>query len=131
MARPKYNIDGGQVEKLAMLGCPVTDIALVLGCNADTIHKRFSVELNKGRAQKRTRLRNLMWQSAQNGSVAMQIFLSKQYLGFADNNPQDGDEQTEDGSKKKLAQETTVELVKFLIKNKVKEVRHVDDEEKD
>lgn len=82
--KPKLDINGEQVEKLAMLGCTVVDIAFILDCSTDTLHRRFAAELDKGRAKKRTKLRQLMWQSAEKGSVAMQIFLSKQYLGFSD-----------------------------------------------
>ena len=67
-----------------MIGCTVTDIALVLGCDRDTIHRRFSAELLKGKAKSRTKLRRLMWQSAEKGNIVMQIFLSKQYLKFSD-----------------------------------------------
>lgn len=84
MARPKVEIDPVQVQRLSSLGCPVTDIAFVLGCSTDTLNRRFAAEIEKGRATMRTRLRQKMWESVDKGSVAMQIFLSKQYLGFTD-----------------------------------------------
>lgn len=80
----KLDIDPEQVIKLAQIGCPVVDIAWILDCSTDTLNRRFAAELSKGRAQQRTRLRQMMWKSAEHGSVAMQIFLSKQYLGFSD-----------------------------------------------
>lgn len=83
MADP-LDIDGEQVMKLAQLGCPVVDIAYVIGCSPDTLHRRFASEIAKGRASSRTRLRQLMWKSAENGNITMQIWLSKQYLGFSD-----------------------------------------------
>ena len=84
MGRPELDIDPEQVMKLAQLGCPVTDIAFVIGCHPDTLHNRFSAEIAKGRSRMRTRLRQLMWGSAEKGNITMQIFLSKQYLGFSD-----------------------------------------------
>lgn len=83
MADP-LDIDPEQVIKLAQLGCPVTDIAYVIGCSTDTLHRRFAAEIAKGKATSRTRLRQLMWKSAEHGNITMQIFLSKQYLGFSD-----------------------------------------------
>jgi len=84
MARPKITIDPVQVQRLASLGCPTTDIAYVLNCSVDTLDRRFADEIAKGKATLRTRLRQKMWESVDKGSVAMQIFLSKQYLGFTD-----------------------------------------------
>ena len=84
MGRPELDIDPEQVRKLAQIGCPVTDIAFVLGCSHDTLNRRFASEIQKGRSQMRTRLRQLMWGSAEKGNITMQIFLSKQYLGFSD-----------------------------------------------
>lgn len=84
MPRPEIEIDPEQVEKMAMIGCTVVDIALVLGCSTDTIHRRFAAEVAKGKGKQRTRLRQLMWASAEKGNITMQIFLSKQYLGFSD-----------------------------------------------
>lgn len=87
----KCDIDGEQVEKLAMIGCPVTDIAMVLGCSTDTLHRRFAAEINKGRSKKRTRLRQLAFQSAEKGNIAMQIFLLKNYCNMTDNGDQNDD----------------------------------------
>ena len=85
MARPKkYNIDTEQVEKLASFGCSNTEIASFFGCSKDLISKSYSTNVAKGKDKGKIRLRQLLWKSAERGNVAMQIWLSKQYLGMAD-----------------------------------------------
>ena len=84
MARPKADIDGEQVKKLAELHCSVNEIADILGCGRDTIYRRFKAELDKGRAEGRTRLRSMQFRAAGNGSTAMLIWLGKQILGQKD-----------------------------------------------
>ena len=84
MARPKLNIDPEHVEKLAALDCTHAEIAAFFGCSRDTIGGRFSAEIKKGKEEGKTRLRRMMWKSALGGSVVMQIFLSKNILGYSD-----------------------------------------------
>ena len=85
MARPKkYNIDTEQVEKLASFGCSNTEIASFFGCSKDLISKSYSANVAKGKDKGKIRLRQLLWKSAEKGNVAMQIWLSKQYLGMTD-----------------------------------------------
>ena len=85
MARPKkYNINTEQVEKLASFGCSNTEIASFFGCSKDLISKSYSTNVSKGKDKGKIRLRQLLWKSAERGNVAMQIWLSKQYLGMAD-----------------------------------------------
>lgn len=90
--RPKVVIDWEKVAVLARLHSPQEDIAYILDCSVDTLNnasKRengcsFSEYCHKRRAESRSKLRQLMWQSAQNGNVVMQIWLSKNELGYAD-----------------------------------------------
>tara|TARA_R100000152_G_scaffold18399_1_gene10197 strand:+ start:9812 stop:10126 length:315 start_codon:yes stop_codon:yes gene_type:complete len=85
MARPKkYNIDPEQVEKLAQFGCTNTEIASFFGCDESLIRKSYSENITKGKDKGKIRLRQLMWRTAENGNVTMQIWLSKQYLGMSD-----------------------------------------------
>ena len=85
MARPKlYNIDGEQVEKLAGFGCTNIEIASFFGCNESLIRKSYSEYIAKGKQKGKIRLKQLMWRSAENGNVAMQIYLSKNLLGYSD-----------------------------------------------
>lgn len=52
------------------------------------IHERFGISYVQYREQKfeprRIKLRQLMWQSAEKGNVVMQIWLSKNILGYSD-----------------------------------------------
>ena len=74
MARPKYNIDTKQIEKLASLGCTNIEMGDFFGCSPDLLEKSYSEYLIKGRATQRIRLRQLQWKSAERGNVTMQIF---------------------------------------------------------
>lgn len=84
MARPRLNIDPIEVEKLAAMGCSNREIAAFFDCDEAVIRKRFSAECDKGREKGKSKLRRLMWQSAERGSHVMQIWLSKQILGYAE-----------------------------------------------
>ena len=85
MARPKkYNIDPGQVEKLAGFGCTNTEIASFYGCDESHIRKNYSEFLTKGRDTGKIKLRQMQWKAAQRGSVPMLIWLGKQVLGQTD-----------------------------------------------
>ena len=85
MARPKkYNIDTEEVYKLASYGCSNVEIADFFGCDESLIRKSYSESVRKGRASGKTRLRQLQWDSAEKGNVAMLIFLGKNILGQKD-----------------------------------------------
>ena len=85
MARPKkYNIDTQEVFKLASYGCSNVEIADFYGCDESLIRKSYSEFTRKGRASGKTRLRQLQWDSAEKGNVAMLIFLGKNILGQQD-----------------------------------------------
>ena len=84
MARPKLEINPLTVEKLARIGCKNTEIAAFLDCSVDTIEKRFSGELRKGRENMKTSLRRWQLKAAKAGNVAMLIWLGKQYLEQSD-----------------------------------------------
>ena len=82
--RPKLEIDPTIVEKMASLGCRNTEIADYFNCQDDTITRNFQEQLDKGRANLKMSLRQLQIKSAQNGNVAMLIWLGKQYLDQQD-----------------------------------------------
>ena len=85
MGRPKkYNIDPKEVEKLAGLGCTNTEIAAFFGCSKDLIGKSYSTNVEKGKENGKTRLRQWQMKAAQKGNVAMLIWLGKQMLGQSD-----------------------------------------------
>lgn len=89
MARPRIEVDKDQIEKLAILGCSNVEIAYVIGISVDTLSRRFAELIDKGRAKRRVKLRQLIWQSAERGNIAMQIFLAKNVLGMSDEKPSD------------------------------------------
>lgn len=84
MARPKKQIDEKQVERLAAIGCTNKEIAGLFGCCDDTLVNRFSDVLKRGRQNLKMSLRRFQYRSAQKGSVPMQIWMGKQYLGQRD-----------------------------------------------
>ncbi len=84
MARPKKVIDPEQVLKLAAMGCMTSEIAAFFDCSSDTIERRFAAIVAKGKQQGKTKLRRLMWQNAEKGNAVMQIWLSKNILGYSD-----------------------------------------------
>jgi predicted transcriptional regulator len=84
----RIEIDPNHVEAYAKLGAPVSEIAAALGVRESTLRRRFKKELAKYRAQRRLRLRQFQWNSAEKGSVPMQIFLGKHELGQGDETAQ-------------------------------------------
>lgn len=85
MARPRLKIDLDQVEKLAAINCTNTEIAAVLGCDSSLLSKpRFSGVIAKGRERGKMSLKRKMWDTAMGGNVTMQIWLSKQMLGYTE-----------------------------------------------
>lgn len=82
--RPRLQISEKQVYSLASLGCTNVEIATVLGCSDDTLVNNYSEPLKKGRENLKKSLRKFQFDSAKKGSVAMQIWLGKQYLGQRD-----------------------------------------------
>lgn len=84
MGRPKLEIDPEVVRKLAMIHCTMIEIAAVVGCSVDTLEKRFADIIKDGKAQGKSSLRRLQWESAQKGNTSMLIWLGKQLLGQRD-----------------------------------------------
>ena len=83
--RPKkYKIDTKQLQNLVRFGCTNIEIADFFGCSSSLIEKSYSEFTTKGRAEKKLRLRQLQWKSAEAGNVTMQIWLGKQYLDQRD-----------------------------------------------
>lgn len=82
MGRPLKQIDEKLVERLAAIQCTMEEIAKTVGCSVDTLENRFSDTIKAAKQGGKSSLRRRMWRSAQAGSVPMQIWLSKQYLGM-------------------------------------------------
>lgn len=84
MARPRLNIDPIEVQKLAALGCDTNEIADWFGCSRDTIEKRFSADLAKGRQNLKMRVRRAQLKIMEAGNAVMAIWLGKQMLKQSD-----------------------------------------------
>lgn len=81
MARPKIEIDGDFVFKLASLGCTTEEIADYFECSRDTIERRFMSDLVQGRSEMKMTLRQCQLDAAKKGNAALLIWLGKQMLG--------------------------------------------------
>ncbi len=81
MGRPCIKIDPEQVKQLARIGCTYPEMAAVLGCSQGVLERRFKGAVKEGQEHLKASLRRMQYTSATNGSVAMQIWLGKQYLG--------------------------------------------------
>jgi len=86
VGRDKKVIPPNEVQKLAALGCKDIEICDWFGIDGNTLRYNFSVELIKGRESLKQSLRRAMLNNAINhNNAAVQIFLSKNLLGFSDN----------------------------------------------
>lgn len=85
MGRPKKPIDGEKVKMLASFGATVVEIAKYFEVDEITIRRRFKAKVESGREEMKFGLRRAMWTSAmENNSIAMQIFMAKNYLNMSD-----------------------------------------------
>ena len=80
----KRVVSPDDVYKLAALGCNNKEISTWFDINKDVLLYNFGDIIEKGREDMKMRLRQAMWKNAWSGNVVMQIWLSKQYLGFTD-----------------------------------------------
>ena len=80
MGRPKKNISINLVANLAAHGCTTEEIGTIVGCSKDTLERRFSAVLKKGRANMKMSLRRRQMKLAMEGNATMLIWLGKQYL---------------------------------------------------
>lgn len=85
VGRNKKIVPPEQVYELAALGCKTTEIAHFFGVTEDAISRNFADQLTQGREEMKISLRRAMLSNAIGSkNVTMQIWLSKQYLGFRD-----------------------------------------------
>ena len=91
MARPRKEIDSEQFKKLCSIQCTLTEIASWFKCSEDTIERwckrtfkmSFAESFKTWSADGKISLRRTQFKMAEN-SVAMAIWLGKQYLGQVD-----------------------------------------------
>lgn len=92
VGRPRKEIDIKQLAAMCQIQCTAEECASIFDCCADTLDARlkdagyanfsefYKIHSDEGKAS----LRRLQWKNAQNGNVAMQIWLGKQMLGQKD-----------------------------------------------
>jgi hypothetical protein len=85
--RPQAVIDLLTVERAASIGCPVEDIAALLGVSRATLYNHMERDpavaeaIERGRGTGRASLRRLQWDKAQTGDTSMLIWLGKVMCG--------------------------------------------------
>ena len=84
MPRPKADIKGTEVKKLASYGLNNTEIADFFNVSESTIRSRFNEFLTKGRSELKKKLRKAQIDTAMKGNATLLIWLGKQYLGQKD-----------------------------------------------
>jgi hypothetical protein len=89
MARPKANIDLGELEKLYAMQCTDEEAAAFFGVSVRTIERRRRVKsfrevMDRAKAKGRVSVRRNLFRQAAAGNVAAAIFLAKNVLGYRD-----------------------------------------------
>jgi hypothetical protein len=86
IGRDKKIVPPDEVFKLAALGLKITEIAEYFGVTDESIARNFADILTKAKVELKISLRRAMLHNAcVNNNAAVQIFLSKNLLGFSDN----------------------------------------------
>jgi hypothetical protein len=91
MSRHKAEISEREVSNYAKLGATNQEIADMVGCSEATIRGRFCEIVAKSRSERKIKLRQMQWKSAEAGNVTMQIWLGKNELGQVDQQKIDHD----------------------------------------
>jgi hypothetical protein len=87
---PSAVIDLLTVERAASIGCPVEDIAALLGIGRRTLYDHMERDpavadaIEKGRGTGRATVRRMQWEKAQTGDTPMLIWLGKVLCGQKD-----------------------------------------------
>lgn len=85
IGRDKKIVPPDEVFKLAALGLKTTEIAEYFGVTDESIARNFADILTKAKVELKISLRRAMLHNAcVNNNAAVQIFLSKNLLGFSD-----------------------------------------------
>jgi hypothetical protein len=78
---PFKQLDARKIELMAEVGCSREEIGLLCGVSTSTIDRNYDGAVKQGHAKRNYNLRKLQYESAKRGSVAMLIWLGKQWLG--------------------------------------------------
>ena len=85
LGRPRLKIDLNILANLAQIGCPDYEIAKILGISPRTLSRNYAEYIDENREKGKASLRKKMWDKAlKKDNTMMQIWLSKNYLGFKD-----------------------------------------------
>ena len=85
VGRPKAKVDVEILKNLASIGCPTYEIASVLNVSARTLKRNYAEIIDQYKEKGKASLRKKMWDKAlKKDNTMMQIWLSKNYLGFKD-----------------------------------------------
>ena len=82
--RPRKEIDTELLYKLAQIHCTMKEMVDILGVSEDTLKRRFSGIIDKGKAEGKMRLRRKQVEVAMKGNAVMLIWLGKQILSQSD-----------------------------------------------
>lgn len=84
--RPFKQVDLAMVEQLAKIQCTQEEISAVLGVSVDTLSRcpGFAEIHKRGGTEGKASVRRQQFKSSKDGSITMQIWLGKQYLGQSD-----------------------------------------------
>ena len=98
VGRPSVEFDLDKVRIMGSLFATHKEMASEFECSVETIKNRladetsdFYLNYTKGLCNKKLKIKQLAFQSAEKGNVTMQIFLLKALLGFSDQ-PQNEEE---------------------------------------
>jgi|SRR5580704_2940482 hypothetical protein len=84
LGRPRIILDEQKISQFIGKGFTVEWVADFMGVHVDTLYANYSEALRKGRVFRDGCLQAKLYKSAMTGNVTNQIWLSKQWLGFAD-----------------------------------------------
>ena len=85
MGRPSFKPTDKQredVQRLAGLGVPQHDIAIIVGIAKPTLHKHFRSELDFGMAKANADIAGCLYAQAMSGNITALIFWAKARLGW-------------------------------------------------
>jgi len=93
VGRDKVVIPEEEFYKLACLHTTWKDLSDFFGVPVGTLRDNFADIYIKGTQTTKQKLRQKMFETAMNGDRVMMIWLSKNWLGYSDNGPQEGNEE--------------------------------------
>ena len=115
VGRPRLQVDYKILSKLASIGCPMYEIAMILGISQRTLKRNFANFIEQHRERGKASLRKKMWDKAvKKDNTMMQIWLSKNYLGMKD----------------RTQTETITEPLPLIIEAKAEEVKDLNGKKK-